>query len=305
MGMNDSKSLNFAENQVIEWQGRQIHIEKLLGVGLFTDVYRARISNQRVAVKVLRPQSGERAFTYFVSEMRNLRLLWDQWAVLYPDNPHRVTPEYYSGDQGTKPPFFLLELIDGQLLEDLLPIGQELPEQEALELMCQFGQLLTVLHEKLNQCYADIKFGNLWRLALFPGQRPLLKVTDWNVLSERTEAGVTRDLFFASLYLFRLATGIVLPYARGQVKRDPVRVEEFSRLTHGLKSFIRRALHPNLERRYATAQEWTIALAELVSGWAMPERELTMELADAVEQAIELRARRTPRQPGYSSGLRR
>ncbi len=298
------ETLNFAAGQTVTWENIQFLVERELGSGLTSNVFRGIYKSRQVAIKILNEKyaRAENIRQAFQQEYDYLLSLWESWANRYPDQPH-VTPEYITGSMSATPPFFMMELINGVPIDDNLAAGQPMEnEQDAVSLMRQFGQLLTVLHLDLKKTYADIKFTNLWIL----NQRdkdgqPLLKVTDWNVLADVNPddpTAITRDLFFASLYFYRLATGVMPPYRNGRVQ---IRLENdnFKNLTPGARAFVLKGLHPNPLARYATAQEWTDAISALYTAWTTPidtiefnamkttkkADEITSQARDLIEQA--------------------
>ena len=289
--MDSFDRLNFAAGQTVTWQDNQIVVQQELGTGLTSSVFGGIYEERLVAIKTLSEKylQAENIRQAFQQEYDYLLKLWDEWGKRYPEQP-QVTPEYITGDMRATPPFFIMELIDGAPIDDNLVMGQPMEkESDVIALIYQFGQLLNVLHLDLKKTYADIKFSNLWLLNRRDAQgQPLLKVTDWNVLGEVSPDLVMRDLFFASLYFYRLATGVMPPYRSGRVQIRLDNNEAFRQLTTGSRAFILKALHPNPLARYSSAQEWTDAIQELYNAWIIPADTIEFNAKNIANQADEI-----------------
>jgi hypothetical protein len=289
--MDSFDRLNFATGKTVTWNNNQILVHRELGTGLTSSVFKGIYKERVVAIKTLSEKylRAENIRQAFKQEYDYLLDLWKKWGERYPEQP-QVTPEYISGDMEAIPPFFMMELIDGAPIDDNLVAGQSMEkESDAIALMRQFGQLLNVLHLDLKKTYADIKFSNLWMLNQRDTQgQPLLKVTDWNVLGEVSPEAVTRDLFFASLYFYRLAAGIMPPYRSGRVQMRLDNNETFQQLTAGSRAFLLKALHPNPLARFTTAQEWTDAIQGLYNAWIIPAETIEFNAKNIANQADEI-----------------
>jgi len=253
----------------------QIPLEKFLGSGMTADVYVANQHGRKMAVKVLRANSDKVVRDNFESEYRNLTDLARAWSQEFSGYP-LVIPEVYARDLGVQAPlcFIAMEFMSGEKLVDYIPSKGKLSEQQAFGLLSQFGKLLHVLHTRLKKCYADIKLENLWVLSTESPDKLQLKVTDWNVLSDYSEDGEQRDIFYASYFLYWALTGIKLSYRREQIgvklDADPA----FSSLSAPAQSFLRQALHASRGRRYKTAQAWYTAAAQIAYWWGMDASDL-------------------------------
>ncbi len=286
MPQPDNKSNNQLKS--ITWNGQEVDLIKKLGSGLTADVYQAIVNEKDVAIKVLRPGSSQEVRKFFVGEMNNITEVRNAWSTRFPGVP-QVVPEIYGGSKEGERPFIIMDLVKGRPVDDeIKESGHPLSESVALHLFSQFGMLLVVLHEKIKKYYADIKIDNLWRLTKAdPAGNPLLLVTDWNVLNDYSEDGKVRDLFFTSLYLFQVLTGTTLPYKHGQITVKLETISEFVNLSFGTREFLRKALNINVNRRFASAQQWVDALDEIKVNWEKEAIELNKIAAKYLDIAQE------------------
>lgn len=290
MTQTDSKQTTGIKN--LDWNGKNIELTRLLGAGLTADVYQAVVNEKDAAIKVLKPGSSAEVKNFFLSEMNNITEVRNAWASRYPGVP-QVVPEIIGGEKEGETPFIIMDLVKGKPIDEEIKAQGPFSESVALHLFSQFGMLLVVLHEKIKKYYADIKIDNLWKLSKTdPSGQPLLTVTDWNVLNEYTEEGRIRDLFFTSLYLFQILTGASLPYKHGQVKAKLDSFSEFTNLTYGTQEFLRKSLNINVNRRFASAQEWLNALNELKVNWEKEATDLNKLAAKYLDIAQEKQASR-------------
>lgn len=285
--MDNSSEDRSAEQKWLKWNGVDIPLTTHLGSGLTADVYKVEINDRPYAVKILKPGSSAAIRKYFLSEITNLKLIWNAWLALYPDQ-RPVTPELLGADIEGESPFIIMELIDGIPLEKEIETKGPYPEHYALHLMSQFGRLLVCLHSSLSKVYSDIKFDNFWRLnGLSPEEYPQLKVTDWNVINDLNEEGRTRDLFFSTLTFFRLLTGSTLPYSRGQIAVKLEDSDGFKDLSFGTKDFFYKALNINVDRRFHTAESWLEEIDALNINWKKRPNELNLLAAQYLDDALQ------------------
>jgi hypothetical protein len=279
--------------------GKIVQVGKVLGVGLTATVYLAQYEGREVALKVLKLPASPEVREAFNQEWRNIKSLWDYWKESELAELAPVVPEFY----GAQDDYFMIELMRGRVLEDemqnnapLMASSLATRESTAIQIMEQFGGLLIILHEKLEKYYADIKFGNLWVETSKSG-RPLLKVTDWNVLADRTPEGVERDIFFASLYLYRMLTGVSLPYLRTTIQSPLTDIPDFKNLSLGIQKFLRQALHPTPSLRFQDARQWYSALHQLGEWWRSETSQLLLVCVATIREADGLKATAESLQP--------
>lgn len=290
--MDNSSEDRSAEQKWLKWNGVDIPLTTHLGSGLTAGVYKVEINDRSYAAKILKPGSSAAIRKYFLSEITNLKLIWNAWFALYPDQPP-VTPELLGADIEGESPFIIMELIDGIPLEKEIETKGPYPEHYALHLMSQFGRLLVCLHSSLSKVYSDIKFDNFWRLnGLSPDGYPQLKVTDWNVINDLTEEGRIRDLFFSTLTFFRLLTGSTLPYSRGQITAKLEDSDKYKDLSFGTKDFFYKALNINVDRRFHTAESWLEEIDALNNNWQKKPNELNLLAAQFLDEALQQQSSR-------------
>lgn len=266
-----------------------LDLTEQLGAGATAVVYKGHYHNRVVAVKVMHPEVSDTTRSFFLSEGTNLSQLRQNWPQCWPKDPLAV-PEFIAEQPRGEQPYLVMEFLQGTPVEELLKEGRKFNELETLELGIQLGKILVVLHEKMNQCYADIKFGNLWLLdKTDPKARIQLKVSDWNVLSEKTEDRVQRDLFYASQFLFRILTRVSLPLRGMQLEGRVENQEAFKRLSIAMQRFFQMALHPNPAFRFETAREWVNYLKDVAGWWKQEAYELYPTIGSLLEQAVKLR----------------
>lgn len=284
------------KGQVLPWGDKQIHIEDVLGTGMTAEVYRAVVvsqddERQEVALKYLRPGVGEDVEKLFFAEPENLQRVYQAWETAQHDEGMLGRfvrtfpfPAPRLWGESKNPPFIVMDLIQGKPLGEFLDSYRkehetyiERWEPLILRLGVHLGTLLWVLHDHARRCYSDMKIGNFWWVG--SEESPALLLTDWNVLNELGEEWIQRDLFLATLMLYTWLTGDVLPRQRLQITVPLGTLPAFRRLSRGVRQFLRRALSPTLNIRYASAEAWTMGLWEVLSWWEMED--------DALMQTLE------------------
>ncbi|MEM1349728.1 MAG: protein kinase, partial [Myxococcota bacterium] len=163
------KRRSFRPGEVV---AEHFQIVRLLGEGGMGEVFVARDTalGRRVAIKTLKlPQ--------FASEAARARFvqLFERDAASTAQLSHSgiVTIFQFGEHQGTS--FFVLELVDGQPLDDILARGGALEQREVLRLGVQLCQALSYAHSK-GVIHRDIKPANLMRT-----RDGRLKVLDFGV----------------------------------------------------------------------------------------------------------------------------
>jgi len=293
------------EGQSLQWEGKEVLIENLLGGGMTAEVYRAVLlsSDAKVeaALKYLRPGVSKEVEDLFFAEPENLQRVYQAWEAAR-DNEGLLGqlvsrfpfPAPLLLGESKSPPFILMDLIHGMPLEEFLASYRSehnIVEWEPLVLTLgvHLGALLWVLHEYARRCYSDMKIGNFWWVG--SEDAPSLVLTDWNVLNELTREWVQRDLFLATLMLYTWLTGDTLPRQRLQITVPLGTLSSFKILSRGVKQFLRRALSPTLNIRYTSAQEWTAALWEILGWWHMGDEALMEALEKEIATIRELEAK--------------
>jgi eukaryotic-like serine/threonine-protein kinase len=151
--------------------GGKYRLERVLGVGGMGEVWSARHVElgSTVAVKLMSPLllRDVTARTRFRREAQSAARL---------RSPHVVTV-YDFGEDG-ETPYLVMELLEGQSLQQKLPVGATLALSEAAELVDQICRGLRVAHEQ-GIVHRDIKPSNLFVTEV--EGRQLLKIVDFGI----------------------------------------------------------------------------------------------------------------------------
>lgn len=279
------KNQELTSDLKIELNGFPLELGKKLGEGATAIVFQGTYKQQKVAIKAMRPGIGKAMEDLFRSEAEHLRLLRKGWETEYPNEPLAIPVLEGEGTYHGQP-YLVMEFMQGVPLDEILESEANLEEKDGLALMTQFGRILVVLHERLQKCYSDIKLDNLWLLNQRDAKGlPALKVTDWNVIAEKDEESVRTDLFYSSLFLFRILTRSVIPYRGIQITTRLDQNPAFAKLSLASQRFLRNALHPNLARRYSTAREWTERVGKLRDLWLSEAGDLIRQAGDLLSRA--------------------
>jgi len=284
----DSKTMIAKDSQAELFAGR-FEILAHLGTGLVGEVYRARDTQDPndkdggIALKILRP--GQDA-SLMKSEALTLQTLWLEEEKL-KDGFH-AAPRLLLADPGAEEPFLAMEFIRGKKIPDLLRESEarHFDEPTALNAAMQLFRILSVLHERLNKTFIDLKMENLWWQEENGGH---LRVTDWNVLEERrpTAAGKTDpvliDIFRASVSLYWMLTG-ELPDLQGNLKvRSLQRASNWGELSDGVKNLLSRLF----SQKFETAMQARRELERLLQYWKMEEASLISMARDFISADVE------------------
>ncbi len=270
--------------------GGKYRIVSLIGDGGMGAVYEARheVLGSPVALKFLHLELTKRSglASRFLQEARVSASI---------QSPHvtRVTDV----DQTTEgSPYLVMELLTGESLQQLLDRTIKLPRDQALDFALQILSGLEAAHA-LGVVHRDLKPDNVFITPSSGG--PVLKLLDFGIAklreSSEYQKGLTRpgavmgtpeymapeqlysadkvdhraDLYSLGAILYEMLTGerpaygddaaeIIAQVALGKVK--PLRDHEPA-LPEGLAEVVHRALAPDRENRFASAQELRLALA--------------------------------------------
>ena len=154
--------------------GGRYRIEALLGEGGMGWVFRARhtVTGQRVAVKVMRPETltNRSMIRRFFLEARSCSQL---------RQPHTIkVHDFGVSDDGY--PFYVMELLEGESYREVLERNGALPVEEALRVGTQVCKSLAEAHDA-GLVHRDLKPSNLWRTSL-PGEGVYVKVLDFGLV---------------------------------------------------------------------------------------------------------------------------
>jgi len=270
--------------------GNKYRIGRLIGDGGMGAVYEARheVLGAPVALKFLHGELARRPglASRFLQEAKVSASI---------QSPHvtRVTDVDTTADGS---PYMVMELLNGEALQQLLDRRRKLPIEQAVDFALQIGSGLEAAHA-LGVVHRDLKPDNVF-ITPAPGG-PLLKLLDFGIAKLRESSeykkGLTRpgaimgtpeymapeqlyaadrvdhraDLYSLGAILYEMLTGerpangddaqqIIGQVIAGKVK--PIR-EHDPALPEGLAQVVHRALEPDKSRRFASAAEMRQALA--------------------------------------------
>jgi hypothetical protein len=263
-----------------EWIGRY-RLDRRLGTGAFGTVWLAHDDQLEapVAVKVLADNWSHRVDVHdrFLSEARLLRRA----------DSKRVVQVYDIGELPDGRPYFVMEYADAGTLADLSANGP-LPVPQALRLTALAARGAAALHEA-GIVHRDIKPSNVLLRTSSDGSRRVL-LADLGLAKSLAQAsGLTlatgsagyqppeqaepgmgidarADVYSLGAVGYELLTGTV-PAAPGKVVRpDRLRAD----LDEEVGRVLMRALEPDRERRWPSAQAFAEQLDRLAAGTFVP-----------------------------------
>ena len=280
--------VQWLENTEISVHNFPLKIGEQISEGLTGNIFSGDYRDRDVIIKVMKTDTGVDIRPYFIQEGRNIKDIRRHWNSSWP-NEDPVVPEIIVDESSVPEPFIIMERLRGKNFEVLVEDGRKLEELEGLALGTQIGKLLCVLHESLKKSYADIKFDNFWMIDNRDANGlPVLRVIDWNILSDYDAAKARRDLFYVTTYLFSILTGVTLEFRGMQVRTRLANIEAFQQLSIGMRLFFQRALHTDMSQRFGNTRDWLAQLTRLNDWWqqdAMALNILAGKELDAAKKA--------------------
>jgi eukaryotic-like serine/threonine-protein kinase len=153
-------------------------VDKELGSGAMGTVYRAKhkTSGERVAIKLMSPALGtsEAALARFVREVAILKQL---------DHPNIV--RYKGSGRYHKNPFYIMEYVDGESLDQILNRRKRIAWEELIDLGTHLCAALQHAHEK-GIIHRDLKPSNLMIL-----KDGTVKLTDFGIAKDTDVTALT------------------------------------------------------------------------------------------------------------------
>jgi len=167
-------------------------IERVLGEGGMGFVYEAthEVLKRRTAIKMLRPELAkvEQLVTRFLNEARAVNLI---------DHQHIVNVyDYSDGSDGSV--YFVMELLEGETLDDLMRKRQPMPLPLLLHVFGQIGKALAAAHAK-QIVHRDLKPGNVFVIAREDNPY-FVKLLDFGIAQLRG-AGAVQGLTVAGMVM--------------------------------------------------------------------------------------------------------
>ena len=263
------------------------HLLRRLGLGGMGAVYEAEHTRlrKRFAVKLLRHEMAS-------NEISRKRFLREARAASAVSHPHVVAISDFGGtDDGHV--FFVMELLEGRDLHDLLHAEHTLPWPRAREILLQVTSALQAAHQQ-EIIHRDIKPSNVF-LADVPGKEheDFVKVLDFGIAKISGNVGeITAkltstdeifgtvaymapemavgknddprsDMYAVGVMMFRMLTG-KLPYTEGNAFQIlsqhinapiPSLCAEDPSIPESVEAIVHRAMAKQPEQRFATMEE--------------------------------------------------
>lgn len=279
--------------------GKKFLVKEYLGEGLTARVYKAELQpgGPLVALKVLKPGLSETFVQSFIDEADILSFLRYEEGQL-GDGVNFIPGVISRPAKGEADVSFLaMEFVTGESALDLLEHNSRLPEKMVLTIADQVLRVLDLLHTRLRRSYTDFQLRNIW----WQADKGQIKLMDWNHVSRpapegELPPGVADDLIRLGAFLYQLATGKGAMQAGETAGTLAARVgEDWKKtLSVGMRAIVEQALHPNRERRFATAAEFRAAVQAQLALWNQDEDELHDEAVDAIRAVRNEDAQRDP-----------
>lgn len=232
----------------IQLGAHEYRITKPLGAGRVAQVYQAERLPERsvVVVKLLKDDRlhDQGAYDEFEKEARLLREVLPR-----AEEAHKTryaVSLYDSGRDQMGRPFQVQELALGQPAVFFLP----LKEDTALEIAIQLARMLHVVHS-VDVAVPDMKLEEIFWDSV------QIRAVDWNLTRSGLEE-VRRDQFRCGALLYHLFAGqpLLADTVNCQFLGEPgFGVPGWQELSYGVRAIVGKAIHRDVARRYAAAQD--------------------------------------------------
>jgi serine/threonine-protein kinase len=270
------------------------NLQRRISEGGMGVVYEARHTklDRRVAVKLLHPylRVSQETMKRFENEAR-----------LAASIGHKNIVDVIDLGRYQGLPYFVMEYLDGEGLNEVLKKRGTLPRAEAVDLCVEILDALTAVHAK-GIIHRDLKPGNVM-LVTQPGGSRIVKVLDFGIcrLQDQTQSSLSltrtgsifgtprymspeqakgekdidhrADLYSVGVILYRTITG-AFPFTGDNYNAllnsiandDPIPAHDhLSAIPEGLEAIIMRAIARDLDERYQSAEGFIEALAPYAS----------------------------------------
>jgi hypothetical protein len=280
--------------ETIDFNNQQLKIERILGQGATAEVYKAILldslgDSMPVAVKVLNPWGFSFSKKDFETEMESLRFLMDyeKEANVESNTDIKVCPVYYGRGTYEDAIFFVMELIDGQQLPDLLFEKGHMLEQKSTQVAWLLFRTLGIFHKKLERYYSDFKLSNLWWVESDNPWNGQLKLMDLGSLElvKTDDRKTQQDVITAAVHVFRIAAGVDLKYTRLKIKDHAESEINRSSLSWGFKRLLHQMLHRTRSARETDAQVIAEKFSHLAHFWTLDQSALLNEINSLLNKA--------------------
>ena len=227
--------------------GRNSHyywLEKTIGEGDKSDVWLGKdMDNQEPrALKCLKSRAEEDIKKYKDGEIQIINLL--SLAQKNRKDGLISTPILFDENvEGQLPVFIVMELMEGNPVDKIAQEEGGLEEEEIIEIGLQICRVLQLLHDQ-QYSFRDFQTQDLY----WEREVKLLKIIDWNVLSEKGKADVPSDNLRIARILFYLRT-LVYPPKEGASIRTLDKLGQRRWMGETRRAFrvvLQRALDPTL-----------------------------------------------------------
>ncbi len=318
-----------APGEIVPGQVSTYHVEHVVGTGAFGAVYFARdpqVPGRQVALKEFFPARHPR-------DQKNLQALFDrECAVGLQASAHPLMPTFYEAFIHDQYFYIAQEFIEGATLDDIIRKRHPLPREWILKWAVSLCDALAFLHSR-QVVHHDLKPANIritpqGHLALLDfgaaqffgdaaqGAKPLELYGTEGYLPPELEADgkwvadVRTDIFAVGAILYEMIAGVA-PDQESINERSMYVTNSLIQRPNadlGMVKLINRALSYNTEYRFASANDFLLAMraiappvllvtrkhlrwGEVQSGHAPPPQEVTLYNAGGGEIRGEIKAR--------------